>query len=31
MGLAFSFPYSENATTVRYKVNNIYWEQEFES
>lgn len=31
MGLAFSFPNSENATTVRYKVNNIYWEQEFES
>jgi hypothetical protein len=30
-GLAFSFPYSENATTVRYKVNNIYWEQEFDS
>lgn len=31
MGLAFSFPRSENATTVRYKVNNIYWEQEFAS
>jgi hypothetical protein len=31
IGLAFSFPHSENATTVRYKVNNIYWEQEFES
>jgi hypothetical protein len=31
MGLAFSFPYSENATTVRYKVNNIYWETEFDS
>jgi hypothetical protein len=31
IGLAFSFPYSENATTVRYKVNNIYWEQEFDS
>ena len=31
IGLAFSFPYSENATTVRYKVNNIYWEKEFDS
>jgi len=31
VGLAFSFPYSENATTVRYKVNNIFWEQEFDS
>ena len=31
MGLAFSFPYSETAVTVRYKVNNIYWEQEFAS
>jgi hypothetical protein len=31
IGLAFSFPFSENATTVRYKVNNIYWEQEFEN
>ncbi|WP_321508162.1 Z1 domain-containing protein [uncultured Methanoregula sp.] len=31
IGLAFSFPYSENATTVRYKVNNIYWEQEFDN
>jgi hypothetical protein len=31
MGLAFSFPYSEKAVTVRYKVNNVYWEQEFAS
>jgi hypothetical protein len=31
IGLAFSFPYSENATTVCYKVNNTYWEQEFDS
>ncbi|KKG13676.1 Z1 domain-containing protein [Methanosarcina mazei] len=29
VGLAFSFPGSENARTVDYKVNNIYWEQEF--
>jgi len=32
IGLAFSFPFSENALTVRYKVNTVYnWEQEFEN
>jgi len=31
VGLAFSFPNTENATTVRYKVNNVYLEQEFDS
>jgi len=30
-GLAFSFPGSEKAVRIRYKVNNIYWEQEFDS
>ena len=31
IGLAFSFPESKNAVTIRYKVNNIYWEQEFDT
>lgn len=30
-GLAFSFPESEKAVRIRYKVNNIYWEQEFDN
>jgi hypothetical protein len=29
VGLAFSFPRSKKAVTVTYKVNNVYWEQEF--
>lgn len=29
IGLAFSFPGSENARTIDYEVNNIYWAQEF--
>jgi len=29
VGLVFSFPGSENSRTVDYKVNNIYWSQEF--
>lgn len=29
MGMALSFPESENARAVTYKVNNIYWEEEF--
>jgi len=31
IGLAFSFPRSDKAVSIRYKVNNIYWEQEFDS
>lgn len=31
IALAFSFPKSDNVIPVRYKVNNIYWEQEFAS
>lgn len=29
MGLAFSFPGSSTAKKIKYKVNNIYWKQEF--
>lgn len=29
MGFAVSFPCGETPTTIEYKVNNIYWEQEF--
>lgn len=29
MGFAVSFPKSGNPTTIRYAVNNVYWEQEF--
>ncbi len=29
VGLAVSFPYSENAVPVEYTVNNVYWQQEF--
>jgi hypothetical protein len=29
IGLAASFPYSENAVPVEYTVNNVYWQQEF--
>lgn len=29
IGLAFSIPESNSAVKVEYKVNNIYWEQEF--
>ncbi|MGA7627653.1 MAG: Z1 domain-containing protein [Methanoregula sp.] len=31
IGLAFSFPDSKKAVKITYKVNNIYWEQEFDS
>jgi hypothetical protein len=31
MGLAFSIPDSPKDVKVEYKVNNIYWEQEFGS
>lgn len=31
IGFAISFPGSNTATTIEYKVNNIYWEQEFGS
>lgn len=31
LGLAFSFPDSKKAVKITYKVNNIYWEQEFDS
>jgi len=31
IGLAFSFPESRKAVPITYKVNNIYWEQEFDS
>jgi hypothetical protein len=30
IGLALSFPTSDLARTVEYRVNNVYWEQEFE-
>jgi hypothetical protein len=29
IGLAFSFPGSYTAKKIKYKVNNIYWKQEF--
>jgi len=29
MGLAFSFPGSSSARKIKYRVNNVYWEQEF--
>jgi len=29
MGLFFSFPASETARRIGYKVNNIYWQEEF--
>lgn len=29
IGFAVSFPCSKNQTTIEYKVNNTYWEQEF--
>lgn len=28
-GLFFSFPESTTAKTIKYKVNNVYWEEEF--
>jgi len=31
MGLAFSIPDSDKDVKVEYKVNNVYWEQEFGS
>jgi len=31
IGLAFSIPKSDNVIPIQYKVNNIYWEQEFGS
>lgn len=31
IGLAFSIPRSDNVIPIQYKVNNIYWEQEFGS
>ncbi|ADN36913.1 Putative endonuclease, Z1 domain protein [Methanolacinia petrolearia DSM 11571] len=31
IGLAFSIPKSNNDVKIEYKVNNIYWEQEFDS
>ncbi|GLI45744.1 Z1 domain-containing protein [Methanoculleus bourgensis] len=31
MGLALSIPDSRKTVKVQYKVNNIYWEQEFDS
>jgi hypothetical protein len=31
IGLAFSFPDSKKAVKITYKVNNVYWEQEFDS
>lgn len=31
IGLAFSIPSSDKAVKVQYKVNNNYWEQEFDS
>jgi len=30
-GLVLSFPESRKAVRIRYKVNNIYWEQEFDN
>lgn len=29
VGVAVSFPSSATRTTVKYKVNNVYWQQEF--
>jgi hypothetical protein len=29
VGFAISFPTSNTARRIEYKVNNIYWEQEF--
>ncbi|SNQ60393.1 Z1 domain-containing protein [Candidatus Methanoperedens nitratireducens] len=29
MGFAFSFPESSSARKIKYRVNNVYWEQEF--
>lgn len=29
IGIALSFPYSETAQPISYRVNNKYWEQEF--
>ncbi len=29
IGFAISFPSSERARTVAYRVNNIYWSQEY--
>ena len=29
MGLFFSFPASDTASPIGYKVNNIYWQEEF--
>jgi hypothetical protein len=31
VALGFSFPKSDNVIPIKYKVNNIYWEQEFAS
>jgi hypothetical protein len=31
IGLAFSIPNSDKAVKVQYKVNNKYWEQEFDN
>jgi len=30
VGFGISFPTSQNAGTVRYRVNNVYWQQEVE-
>ena len=29
IGFAISFPYTDNAETVAYRVTNKYWEQEY--
>lgn len=29
IGFGISFPHSNSARSVKYKVNNVYWEQEF--
>lgn len=31
VGIAVSFPYSENAEEIEYVINNTYWEQELAS
>jgi hypothetical protein len=31
VGIAASFPYSDNAKPIEYMINNIYWEQELAS
>jgi hypothetical protein len=29
IGFAFSFPTSNSAKKIKYRVNNVWWEQEF--